>query len=64
MVLVGEQRETHVGEDKVLREEVYQFEEVFGSSARLFREVDECVVGLHYPAEQHSHDACRDTVYM
>ena len=51
VVLVGEEREPHVGEDKVLREKVDEFKEIFGSASRLFGEVDECVVGLHYPTE-------------
>ena len=32
MVLVGEQRQTHVGEDKVLGQEIDEFKEVLGSS--------------------------------
>ena len=58
MVLVGEQRETHVGKDKILGKEVDEFEEIFRSPAGLFREVDEGVVGLHDPTEQDSHDTC------
>ena len=51
MVLVGEERETHVGEDKILGQEVDEFKEVFSSPAGLLREVDEGVVGLHDPTE-------------
>ena len=51
MVLVGEQRETHVRENKVLGKEIYKFKDFFSSSSRLFREVYERVVGLHYTAK-------------
>ena len=56
MVLEGEQRQTHVGEDEILRKEVDEFEEVFGPPSRLFREIYEGIVGLHYPAEEYCHN--------
>lgn len=58
MVLVGEEREAHVGKDKVLGQEVDEFKQVFSSPTGLLREVDEGVVGLHDSAEQDSHDTC------
>ena len=53
VIAVGEQGQPHVGEDKVLREEVDQFQDFFCASSRLFTEVDVSVVGLHNATEQH-----------
>ena len=58
VVLEGEQRETDVGEDKVLSKEVDQLKQVLGSLPALVRHVDVGVVGLHDPTEQHCHDSC------
>lgn len=56
MVVVCEERQTDVGEDKVLRNEVDEFKRFLGPATRLQREVDVCVVGLHDPTEQNSHN--------
>ena len=37
MVLIGEEREAHVGKDEVLREKVDEFKEVFGSASGFLR---------------------------
>ena len=51
MVGICEQREPHVGEHKVLCQEVEEVKEVLCPLAGLHREVEEGVVGLHYPAK-------------
>ncbi len=51
MVVKGKERQTHVGEDKVLCQKVDEFKEVLGPSAGLLRQIDEGVIGLHYTTE-------------
>ena len=48
VVAVGEQGEAHVGEHKVLCQEVKQLKEVLYSYTRLVGEVQFGIVGLHY----------------
>ena len=58
MVIVSEEREADVGEDKVLGKEVDELKHFLGSPPGLQRKVDVCVVGLHNPTEQNSHNTC------
>lgn len=51
MVAVCEERQADVGEDKILCNEVDEFKRLLGPPARLVREVDVRVVGLHHAAE-------------
>ena len=56
MVAVDEQGEPHVGEHKVLCQEVEQLKKVLYSYTRLIGEVQFSVVGLHYTTKQHSNN--------
>ena len=55
MVVIGEQGEPHVGEDKVLCQEVDQLKQLFGPSSSFVRQVYVRIVGLHNPTEQNCH---------
>ena len=56
VVAVGEQGEPHVGEHKVLCQEVKQLKEVLYSYTRLIGEVQFSVVGLHYTTKQYGNN--------
>ena len=59
MVAVGEERQPHVGEDKVLCKEVDEFKYIFCSSPRLIRQVDVGIVGLGDTTEKNCNNTCR-----
>lgn len=56
VVFVCEERETDVGEDKVLCDEVDEFKCFLCPPTGLQGEVYVSIVGLHNPTEQNSHD--------
>ena len=59
----GEERDSDVAEDEVLREEVDELEEVLGAHPGLVREVVVGIVGLADSTEQYRHDTwTNDTV--
>lgn len=54
----GEHRHANVREDKVLREEVEQLEDLLRARPRVVRQIVVRVVRLADSAEQHRHDTC------